>query len=595
MSDFHSSGNNESSSIVPDRAESASNDSVSTLSSIAEAPVVYRAETDNAADNEAENEERRRKQLEPEPFPLDESDYDGSDLASLASSVDSYFNSNIDADLMGNRHLSVSLANRTRGETIDGIAEQESNLQRQPSYLKRSRSSVVNTIKRTATYTAIQKLGFFDDEFRNERLQVFLAFLKNYVLLCVVFAMALSIYWGSYYGRNTRYKNMKMLVVIDDQEVNGVEPLVGMAVEETAELAAVKYYGDWKVFNSTEFSEIASKHDNTIEQEVYRQIHHQLYWAAIYVKENSTNRLYEAIVNLNNSFSSSETLIEVVYESGRDPMAISSYVSSFTVIFENAFLQVAPSSLYKPLIENYLNESQVEDLISNNLTNLITDPPTFKVVDNLPIKNTVIFAPLQLGLVYLVVFAFFQFLLSLRIHSFIAEKVQGRKYIIYRILASQFAYVILSLSYVVLNCAFNLDYASAFGRSGFLVLWCVSYLTMSSLGSVNEVVALLCFAFLPPAIGLWLVFFMVLNIAPTFSPIVLCPNFYRYGYAFPIHNSYEAAKVVFNNSYKGQFGRNIGILIAWIVVFNSIMPFVMIYVTKVQRLKSTVTTEQPSK
>lgn len=48
----------------------------------------------------------------------------------------------------------------------------------------------------------------------------------------------------------------------------------------------------------------------------------------------------------------------------------------------------------------------------------------------------------------------------------------------------------------------------------------------------------------------------------------------------PIHNSYELFKVIFCDTYKGEMGRNIGILLAWFIMANCLSPFVMIFVAK---------------
>lgn len=98
---------------------------------------------------------------------------------------------------------------------------------------------------------------------------------------------------------------------------------------------------------------------------------------------------------------------------------------------------------------------------------------------------------------------------------------------------------------------------------------------MSSVGSLIEVLVLFCIILKPAMIGLVLLLVAVVNLAPTISPIVLCPDFYRYGYAMPVFNSYQLMQVAFFNSYKGHMGRNIGILCAWIVVTNAMMPFAM--------------------
>lgn len=68
---------------------------------------------------------------------------------------------------------------------------------------------------------------------------------------------------------------------------------------------------------------------------------------------------------------------------------------------------------------------------------------------------------------------------------------------------------------------------------------------------------------------------VVINLSPTISPLVLCPKFYRYGYAIPLKNFYDLLQVSYFNAWKAHVGRNVGVLIAWIVVSNACLPFAM--------------------
>ena len=95
----------------------------------------------------------------------------------------------------------------------------------------------------------------------------------------------------------------------------------------------------------------------------------------------------------------------------------------------------------------------------------------------------------------------------------------------------------------------------------------------------------------PPLLGFWLNFWVIVNIAPTYNAVALTNNFYRYGYAIPIHNGYEATKTVFFDVYKGQLGRNIGILIAWIFVLTVVFPFVLKRFAKLMMKKAATPAE----
>lgn len=102
-----------------------------------------------------------------------------------------------------------------------------------------------------------------------------------------------------------------------------------------------------------------------------------------------------------------------------------------------------------------------------------------------------------------------------------------------------------------------------------------AFLLMSSIGSIIEVMVMVAFALKQALLGFVLVYVVVLNLTPVLSPIVLCPSFYRYGYAMPLKNFYDLLQVAYFNAWKGHMGRNIGILVAWIIITNTTLPFAM--------------------
>lgn len=158
-----------------------------------------------------------------------------------------------------------------------------------------------------------------------------------------------------------------------------------------------------------------------------------------------------------------------------------------------------------------------------------------------------------------------------------AMKLKNFHYVAVKMLVSYAGYFILSLMYSFVSLAMQVDFTVAFGKSGFLVFWMSSFLTMCAVGGMNEVFFLICFATIPPFIGAWLLFWVISNVTPTFSPLALCAHFFRYGYAMPIHASYEISKVVFFDTYKGALGRNYAILVIWNALVFVLLPFAAIF------------------
>ncbi|CUM67915.1 uncharacterized protein PRCAT00005626001 [Priceomyces carsonii] len=415
--------------------------------------------------------------------------------------------------------------------------------------------------------------SFFNEKLRSQRFEMMMHILLIYLVMATCLLSIFSIYWGSMYKRETRMKNLKMLVVIeDDHTIGDVKPWIGDEIKSIVRSPDAKSIGDWHVYNSSEFHELAEKHDNNIEQELARQIHHQKFWSSIYVKPNATYNLYKAMLDNDSHYNVTNGSIISVYETGRDFLNMNSYVTPAILRIQTIWqIESAAKQKVFDLLPN-------KTLVLNQEASmaLLTSMPQFAMYDNAPFMDLVLVAPSQVGLIYLIIVTFFQFNFFQDLNQKVAKyKLKKLHYVLYRIIVSVLSFFVLSLFYSFVSLAMQVDFQKAFGRSGFLVYWMTSFLTMWSVGLLNEIMALVLIMIYPPLIGFWMLFWVIINISPTFTPLALSPKFFRYGYGLPIHNSYEITKVIFFNTYKGQLGRNYGILVAWIVLEMLCYPFVL--------------------
>ncbi|XXZ98813.1 hypothetical protein QA089_001323 [Meyerozyma guilliermondii] len=390
------------------------------------------------------------------------------------------------------------------------------------------------------------------------RLKLLKAFLGAIIFISAYALAVFSLYWGAAYDRVSKLKNLRMLVVIEDAPVGNVQPVIGNSIRSLVQQPQVKRLGDWHVYSGEEFAKQAQKHDNTIEEEVLaRSI------------TRSSGRLF--------IFNASGSIVSI-YETGRDNMAMSSYVTPNVKSVEEMFLRKAASHIAPPLIQQ-LSESQQTALFKNdNTTALVSTQFPFVFSDHRPFTDPVLIAPTQVGLIYLIILTFIQLNFLMPINFMMgAMKLKNFHYVAVKMLVSYAGYFILSLMYSFVSLAMQVDFTVAFGKSGFLVFWMSSFLTMCAVGGMNEVFFLICFATIPPFIGAWLLFWVISNVTPTFSPLALCAHFFRYGYAMPIHASYEISKVVFFDTYKGALGRNYAILVIWNALVFVLLPFAAIF------------------
>lgn len=444
-------------------------------------------------------------------------------------------------------------------------------------------TETISSLKKTGTSTSTKskkKLGFWDDEFKESRAVVYATFASNYFWLVCGFIAALCIYWGSFYGREGRYKNLDFVVINADQAVGELPSMVGATMQAFFEqVPTVQTLGNYDIWDFQKILQLAQQNNNTITEEVYRLIHEYKYWAAFYIHENSTLDWYQALQTSSPDFSTRESFLEIVYETGQDYNAISKYIVTILQSINRVYFNFYPQANLTYNIQSALSSTQLNQVWDNS-PSLLTEMPTWWFHDRIPVDDQVYQAPFQLGIIYLVIFAFFQFLFTLKVHAYLATRITGFRYVLTRMLIAQMAYLVISLGFVVLNTAFGLPYNGAFGDLGFLVIWMIALLTMSSLGSLIEILVLLIAGYKQQLIGFVMMFVAILNVTPIISPIVLCPVFYRYGYGAPARASYELLQVAYFDAWKGNVGKNIGILAAWIIGSNMLLPFVLKLVAK---------------
>ncbi|VEU22728.1 DEKNAAC103780 [Brettanomyces naardenensis] len=399
------------------------------------------------------------------------------------------------------------------------------------------------------------KEGFWARSNQNLRLDLLRQWIIIILILATYIFAVFSIYWGSMYRRDSRLVNLKVLVVVENDRAGEITS----TILKTIDSPSVKPLAGWTVRNYTS------------EQQVINLVHTEKYWGSIYVTGSNVSE--ELIADFQNGSSlNTSTLIRSYYESARDPVGISSYTKPALLQAGEVFRTIWQTQVYPKILANLSSDQ----LIALKNSSLLATIPEIQYTDGNPVTSPILTAPLQVGLLYLVIISFFQIMWFMKINGTVANMVKPVSYILYRVILIQANCLILSLAYTCLNRAFQIDLQRSW-TGGFAVLWMVSYLAMSACAGAGENVVLICTATIPPLAGFWVLFFIILNISATFSPIELCPEVYRFAYAMPIKNAYELMKMVFLNTYRGSLGRYIGVLVAWLVVNSLLFPFCLLF------------------
>lgn len=391
-------------------------------------------------------------------------------------------------------------------------------------------------------------------------------FFKQYpiivLLLCTYFFAVFSIYWGSLYRRTTRLHNLTVAVAVESDRTG----IVTESLLTTLNSTAIKSLLGWRVLDFED------------ESSLINAVHRQNHWATIYVASNNIST--ELTSAFTNGTALPTELVKCYYETGRDPSGMSSYVKPTLYAVDVAYMKVIGAAISSGILKG-LSETQLVTAVKNDL---LASVPSIALTDARPMTDPTVMAPLQVGLIYIVILSLFQILWFLKLNGDIAKHLRPVNYIIYRMVLPQITYLLLSLAYTCVNRAFNVNLQATW-KGGFAIFWMVSYLVFGAVGGATENVVLILTATFPPLMGFWMLFFIVINISATFSPVELCPRVFRYTYAMAIKNGYELNKIVFFNTYKGKIGTYIAVLVVWIIVNNLLMPLCLMFFSNTMKKK----------
>lgn len=436
---------------------------------------------------------------------------------------------------------------------------------------------------------------FFSPSLQGQRKKVFLKFVFTNCLLAILCFTIFVLFWGALYNTEKYVHKVRLLAVIQEPPVVALDSNNSMAVPSISS-ALPTFIGEvpchWDVYNASAFQ--TRFHVNSTEQindKVIDLIYDEKYWFAINIKPNATETLFESLVNDTAPYFNSTLFNQVVYESGRDPTNLKSTILPLAQEIEEYYgafytFNYLPKFLTNiTLMDNYN--------LTSNLTHITAAGKyNYEYYDHRPFTDRIVLAPTQIGVVYCLLLTFFQFLLYGPLHAEMAKVLRPANGIIYRIAMSWSTFFLASLFFCTISAIFQVDFTKSFGRGGFMVYWMSTWLFMLAAGGANENAVMLVITLGPQFLGFWILSFVILNIAPSFFPLALNNNVYRYGYMMPVHNIIDIYRVIFFDLSRGKMGRNYGILVALIALNTALLPFASKYAGKKLRQKALAASQQ---
>lgn len=325
-------------------------------------------------------------------------------------------------------------------------------------------------------------------------------------------------------------------------------------------------------------------------------VHDEKFWAAIVINSNATALLRQAVVTGNSSYDPLG-VAQIIYNQARDIEAYNQYVTPPLLALASE-CTAAFGSNWTSLV---LGDQDLDVTIYSNAPQALSPAIGFSIFNLRPFDPPTSIPTVSIGLIYLIIIAFFSFGFFIPTHlKFILPNpssphppLKFYQLVIWRYTATMFAYLCLALFYSFVSLAFQIPFshspttsisgspslhwsktevvsnADYLGHATFIVYWLLNFFGMAALGLACENMAMLLGT---PWTALWLIFWVITNVATGFYSLELASNFYRWGYAWPLRQIVVGSRTLLFGT-KDTLGQNFGILLAWIVVDSILFPF----------------------
>lgn len=335
--------------------------------------------------------------------------------------------------------------------------------------------------------------------------------------------------------------------------------------------------------------------------QVREAVYHQKAWAAIVINPNATTLLQHAVEQGNTSYDPLGAC-QVIYVAARDQETLYSYILPQLSSLQSE----AISAFGKMWTGMVLQNSSIPRTNLQRVPQALSPAIGFSQFDLRPFSPAVTTPAVSIGLIYLIIISFFSFLFYFPIHMrFLSPQghppLKFWQFIAWRWFANIAAYFFMSLAYSLISLAFQIPFANpsapatavatnpnAYGKGTFVVYWMINFVGMISLGLACENVTMVIGQ---PWTAMWLIFWVITNVATSFYAIDLAPRFYYWGYAWPLHNSkslvsqklalktnitfpivVEASRSTLFDLHS-RIGLNLGILFVWCAINTALFPF----------------------
>lgn len=366
-----------------------------------------------------------------------------------------------------------------------------------------------------------------------------LALILLMILVVLQLAFLGNVSWilGSLFGSERRVKNVNLLLVDYDQG------LIGEAVWTAYSKIKGDTFPTIQLADETLYPSPADTVDEVC--------HNIDIYGAIYIHENATTRLKEALSGASNEpYDSADTLTYVVNEA-RYPLAVA---EAIVTQGSSVLAQATNAILAQAIIAQGFNTSSNTAL--QGFFNPIT--PTPKAIGSMTQASRALYNTAIMVLTILPNMFFIMAMNETQNSWKMFSRATIRANIAFRLLSS--------VIYALTTAACATGYILAF-KDTWDVTASQGVLTWLAFGiycHINFLVIDISIAFVPmsgiPFIILW---WIIANVTSTVYPFELNPGFYKIGYAFPAHHHYSNLVTIWLNGCAPQLHRTLPVLFSW--------------------------------
>ncbi|KAK5079123.1 hypothetical protein LTR64_002456 [Lithohypha guttulata] len=413
-------------------------------------------------------------------------------------------------------------------------------------------------------------VGFFDKRLHATRIDVAKKYVLTTIILMVFILCVLSLYWAVLFRVEENMSALTAIVVdFDGQSApyQNVQPIVGPALTQAARQTRMPTGTiGWEVMNPARF--------NFDPIAVRQYIYDEHAWVAVIINNNATALLRAAVQTGNVSYDPLGAA-QIVYVQARDETTYANYILPQVQQFQTMVTTMVGSQWTSQV----LGDASLNPATYSTVPQALSPAIGFSTFNLRPFLPTTATPAVTIGLIYLIILAFFSFGFYLPIYSqFVIPKghppMHFWELMLWRLGMVILTYFFLSLAYSLVSLSFQIPFSNtfphndvtvanipnAYGKGTFVVYWMLNWTGMAALGLASENVTMLIGQ---PWTALWLIFWVITNVSTSFYAIPLEPGFFKWGYAWPLHNIVEASRTILFDTHS-RIGLNFGVLFAWV-------------------------------